>query len=81
MKPTSAPNRLLQVPRTLCSSGGFRLSNVLFAKGKSEKIIGGDCVGSQAQTYLQTKTTYFLVRPLIVRHILPTPDAAAEAER
>lgn len=54
---------------------------MLFAKGKNEKIIGVGSVGSQAQTYLQGRTTYFLVQPLIVRHILPAPAAAAaEAE-
>lgn len=54
---------------------------MLFAKGKSEKIIGVDSMGSHAQTYLQGRTTYFLVQPLIVRCILPAPAAAIEAER
>lgn len=63
-------------------AGGFRLNNVLFAKGKNEKIIGVDSMGSHAQTYLRRRTTYFLVQPLIiVRCVLATPAAAMEAER
>lgn len=54
---------------------------MLFAKGKNEKIIGVDSMGSRVQTYLQGRTTYFLVQPLIVGHILRAPGAAVETER
>jgi hypothetical protein len=51
-------------------AGGVGLSNMLFAKGKNEKIIGVDSMGSHAQTYLQGRTADFFVQPLIVRQIL-----------
>lgn len=60
---------------------GLGLVNVLFAKGRNEKITGVGSIGTQVQTHSRGRTVHFLVQPLIVDtsspHLLlgrPSPE-------
>lgn len=56
----------MRCPGLFAPACGFGLRNVLFAKGKNEKITGVGSIGTQVQTHSQGRTAHFLVQPLIV---------------